>query len=211
MSALQQIANLVVVMVIVGMGLYGWQYGAFLATLAGMQVFIAAMAALGFAGELEYLLTLAECPESIAFAVAFLIIFGAVLVLTRLAIGAGVGEETMRLPPIFDKTLGPLLGLFAGAVLAGAILIAWSIAPLSESLRIHGPALGLDMGSPLLRTAARCLEEDGLEARWLAAYAANDWKPVPLAPPAPPPAAVEDGVIPPPAPPPDGSSAAAGP
>lgn len=208
MSVFHQLGDLMVVMVIIGMGLYGWQHGVFLATLAAMQVFIAAMAALGFAGLVEPLLAQAECPEAIAFAVAFLIVLAAVLVLTRLAIGAGVAEDAMRLPPIIDRTVGPVVGLFAGALLAGTILIAWSMAPLPESFRIDGPKLGLDVGSPLLRTAARCFEQDGLEERLLAAYATNDWTPGAVAPP---PAAALGDVTPSPAPQPGGSSAADGP
>lgn len=208
MSVFHQLGDLMVVMVIIGMGLYGWQHGIFLATLAGMQVFIAAMAALGFAGVIEPLLTQAECPEAIAFAVAFLIVWAVVLVATRLAIGAGVAEDAMRLPPFIDQIVGPVIGLFAGALLAGTILIAWSMAPLPESFRIDGPNLGLDLGSPLLRTAARCFEEDGLEERLLTAYATNNWTSAAEALPA---AAPANDVTPSPEPQPDGSSAADGP
>lgn len=207
MSVVQQLGELLVAMVIVGMGLFGWQHGVFLALLAGMQIFIAFLAALACAGLVEPLLVQMECPEPIAFAVAFVAVLALVLLLTRLAIGAGVAEEAMRLPPVIDKVVGPLLGLFAGVLIAGTILVAWSMVPLPESLTIDGPSLRLDMGSPLLRTAARCLDQDGLEDSLLAAYANRDWRPrPPVVPAAVPP--VEDDVIPPPAPRPDESSSA---
>jgi uncharacterized membrane protein required for colicin V production len=205
MSGLQQIGDLVMAMVIVGMGLFGWQHGGFLALLAGMQVFIAFVAALAGAGLVEPLLVQMECPESLAFAVAFMAVLAVVLLLTRLAIGSGVGEEAMRLPPVMDQVVGPLLGLFAGAMIAGTILVAWSMSPLPEWLHVDGPRLRLDMGSPLLRTAARCFEEEGLEDRLLAAYASRDWRPQPPAVAVPP---IEADVTPPPAPRPDESSAA---
>lgn len=205
MSGLQQIGDLVMAMVIVGMGLFGWQHGGFLALLAGMQVFIAFLAALACAGLVAPLLVRMECPESLAFAVAFMAVLAVVLLLTRLAIGSGVREEAMRLPPVMDQVVGPLLGLFAGAMIAGTILVAWSMSPLPEWLHVDGPRLRLDMGSPLLRTAARCFEEDRLEESLLAAYASRDWRPQPPAEAVPP---VEADVTPPPAPRPDESSAA---
>jgi hypothetical protein len=208
MNVLQQLGDLIVAMVIVGMGLYGWQHGAFLATLAGMQIFAAVLAGLAFAGIIEPLLVLAECPETIAWAVAFLVVVAAVLVLTRLAIGAGVAADALRLPPIVESVAGPVMGLFAGALLAGTILIAWSMAPLPEALRIDGSRLRLDMGSPLLRTAARCFEEQGLEERLLAAYASREWRARQAV--RPPAAPLAGDVTPPPAPPPGESSAADG-
>lgn len=205
MSGLQQIADLVMAMVIVGMGLFGWQHGGFLALLAGMQVFIAFLAALAGAGLVAPLLVQMECPESLAFAAAFMAVLAVVLVLTRLAIGSGVREEAMRLPPVMDQVVGPVLGLFAGAMIAGTILVAWSMPPLPEWLHVDGPRLRLDMGSPLLRTAARCFEEEGLEESLLAAYASRDWRPPPPAEVVPP---VDADITPPPAPRPDESSAA---
>lgn len=211
MNVVHQLGDLIVAMVIVGMGLFGWQHGGFLALLAGMQVFVAVLAALAFAGLVEPLIVQMEFPQTISFAVAFLVVLAVVLLLTRLAIGAGVSEDAMRLPPVIDQVAGPLLGLFAGVVIAGTILIAWSMAPLPDSLHVDGPRLRLDMGGPLLRTAARCFEEAGLEDRLLAAYARRDWRPQPPAEPAAVMPAVtpdDSDVTPPPAPPPDGSSAA---
>jgi hypothetical protein len=37
MNVLQQLGDLIVIMVTIGLALYGWQHGLFLATLAGMQ------------------------------------------------------------------------------------------------------------------------------------------------------------------------------
>jgi len=175
MNVLQNLGDLLMAMVILGVGVYGWQHGMFLATLAGMQVFAAVVAGLALASEIEPLMLQAECPESIAFGAAFLAIFLVVLLLTRLAIGAGVAEDAVRFPPLIDRIGGPLMGIFAGMLLAGAILIAWSMAPVPESLRLDGSQLAIDAGSPLLRTAARCLEDDGLEERLLEAYATHDW------------------------------------
>lgn len=204
MNVMQPLGDLMVVMVIVGMGLYGWQHGAFRAALAGLQVLAAAVVALGFAGVIAPLLIQVQCPARIAFATAFLVVVAMVLLLTRLAIGAAVADDAMRLPPVFDRVAGPLLGVFAGSLLAGTILVAWSMAPLHRAVQIDGAKLRLDMGTPLLRTAARCFEEDGLEERLLAAYAGHDWQPRPAA-------GRATVITPRPAPRPDESSAGAGP
>ena len=73
-SLVQSLSDLVVVMVVVGLALYGWQHGLFLATLAGLQVLGSFFAAIFLADLVAPLVSQAGCEDRYAFAVAFLVV-----------------------------------------------------------------------------------------------------------------------------------------
>jgi hypothetical protein len=177
----QHLGDLVVVMCMVGLALFGWQQGLFLATLAGLQVLASCVLALAFAVHLAPLLLLAECPSHLALALAFLLIFFGSVIAIRLAIGAGVPEGAVRFSDAIDKFGGTCIGLLAGAILAGSLLIAWSMAELPEGFAVRAAELKIDPGSKMIHTFARCINEDGLADRLIHCYDCCDWK----SPPAP--------------------------
>lgn len=192
-TILQQLGDLIVIMILVGMTLYGWQQGLFLATIAGLQVLASFLGALALADWVAPQLVQADCPEQHAFAAAFLLLFIGGIVAIRVVVGAGIREGMVRFAELIDRIGGGLIGAVAGVVLAGAVLVAWSMPALPEGLRLNGSQLRLDLGSPLLRTFCRCVREPGLEGRLLGCYAAGDWNGrfPPPTPPTPPPAAPE--------------------
>lgn len=194
-SILQQLGDLVVIMIVVGLALYGWQHGLFLATLAGLQVLGSFLAGIALADGVAPLLIQADCPPAAAFVVAFLLIFLGGLVALRLAVGAGVREGDVRFSEWgewIDRIGGMLVGAVAGWVLAGAVLVAWSMAPLADEWRLRGAELRLDPGSWLVSKAAcRSLaaenDVEALAQRLLRCYSTGDWNtrfPTPKPPPA---------------------------
>jgi len=174
-SILQQLGDLIMIMIVVGMALYGWQHGLFLATVAGLQVLGSFLAAMALADTLAPLLVQADCPQTYAFPVAFLLIFLGSTVVIRLGVGSGVREGDVRCSEWIDRIGGTLVGAIAGYVLAGAVLVAWSMAPLIDALQLKGAELKLDAGGPLLRTFGRCFDETDLSQRLLRCYESGNW------------------------------------
>lgn len=175
-SLVQSLGDLIVIMFVVGLALYGWQHGLFLATLAGLQVLGSFFAAIFLADLIAPLLVQADCPEQHAFAAAFLVVFLGVIVVIRLAVGAVVRDGAVRLADLTDRIGGTLTGALAGYALAGAVLVAWSMAPAPAALELEGSRLMLDAGTPLLRTAARSCKDEDLAARLVRSYESGNWE-----------------------------------
>jgi uncharacterized membrane protein required for colicin V production len=175
-SLVQSLGDLVVIMFVVGLALYGWQHGLFLATLAGLQVLGSFIAALFLADLVAPLLVQADCPAQHAFAAAFLVVFLGTIVVIRLAVGAVVRDGMVRLADLVDRIGGTLTGALAGYALAGAVLVAWSMAPAPAALELEGSRLMLDAGTPLLRTATRACKDEDLAARLVRSYETGDWE-----------------------------------
>lgn len=159
-GALQPFGDMIVVGLVLAMAAYGAHFGLFLAVLAGMHALVSLVVALAFAEPLAALLTGLEVPGAYAFPAAFGGLFVGVAAAIRLAVGGFVPAEAVRFTPAIDKGGGGLIGALAGLVLAGAVLIAFSIMPLPAALRIDGAALRFDAGARLLKTFARCVEPD---------------------------------------------------
>jgi hypothetical protein len=155
---LQRFGDLLVVGVILAFTAYGAGSGIFLAVLAGMDALVSLVVALAFAKTVAAWLVAVEMPAAFAFPAAFGLLLVATAVGIRLAIGAWVPRDTVRFAPLIDQLGGGLVGAVAGMVVAGALLIAASIAPLPASFAIDGTQLRFDMGTRLLRTFARCVE-----------------------------------------------------
>ncbi len=155
---LQRFGDLLVVAVILAFTAYGAGSGIFLAVLAGMDALVSLVVALAFAKTVAAWLVAVEIPAAFAFPAAFGLLLVGTAVGIRLTIGAWVPRDTVRFAPLIDQLGGGLVGAVAGMVVAGALLIAASIAPLPASFAIDGTQLRFDMGTRLLRTFARCVE-----------------------------------------------------
>jgi len=188
-SPLQPFGNLVVLAIVAGMAFYGWQNGILLAALAGMGVWLSLVAGLGFAEPLRGQLVGLQCPPAFAFPAAFGLVFLGLLIGTRLAIGGGIREGSGRFSSLVDGIGGLLVGILAGWVVAGAVLVAMSILPVPEAARLTGHTLGLDAGSWLLRrgVAGSLASQPENAARigddLLQKYASGDWTTAPSEPP----------------------------
>lgn len=152
--------DLFVAMSLAGLAMYGWQHGLFLATAAGLQLLGSFVGALAFAPAVSAGLEALDCPPAQSLGVAYLLVFLAGLLATRLAIGAFVPEGAVRFAPLIDQIGGACLGVMAGFLLAGSLLVGWSLLAMPESFRLDVANLKLDAGSRLLGTFARCVEAD---------------------------------------------------
>jgi len=153
-------ADLMVAMPLVGLALYGWQHGIFLAVIAGLQVLGSFVGALAFAPVVAAGVEALDCPPAHSLGVAYLVTFLAGLLLTRLAVGGFVPEGAVRFAPIIDQVVGGCLGAVAGFVLSGSLLVGWSLLAMPESFRLEVPSLKLDAGARLLTTFGRCVESN---------------------------------------------------
>ena len=175
-SFVQSLGDLVVVMLVVGLALYGWQHGLFLATLAGLEVLGSFFAAIFLADLVAPLVSQAGCDDRYTFAVAFVAILLGWMAAIRLAAWAAMRGAQVRLKDVVDRTGGVLMGGLAGYALAGAVLVSWSMAPAPAAFELRGARLMLDAGTPLLKAAARSTSDAHLAERLVRAYERGDWE-----------------------------------
>ena len=151
----------IVAVAVVGLAVFGFRQGLFLATLVAMQMLVSFVAALGLASVgTDVLAALEIVPPARLAAVTYLLAFLACVIGIRLAIGAFVTDMAVPLGPRVDAGLGALVGAIAGYVLAGAVLVAWSLAGVPGMLRYDGSRVAVDAGAGMLKTFARCVEPD---------------------------------------------------
>ncbi|MFM8893753.1 MAG: hypothetical protein ACKOTB_19475 [Planctomycetia bacterium] len=179
---LQRFGDLLVAGAVLALAAFGYQNGLFLAVLAGMHALATLVAALAFADPLAALLVTFEVPAGYAFPAAFGLLAVGVAVAIRLAVGAYVPADVLRFAPGIDKLGGGLVGGLAGSIVAGIGLIAFSVAPVPDALRIDGTRLNYDLGTRMLRMFARCVEPDAQKRQILL-----DGEPSAVVPPPPPP------------------------
>ena len=159
-TLLQPLGAPLVLGLMAALAYYGYRYGLFLATLAGLHALAAVVAALGLTSPVAAWLELADVPRHYALPGAFLGVLAGVAIGIRLAIGAAVPPDVVKLPPRIDQLGGLIVGGLAGLVAAGGVLLALSVAPLPPAYRIDGTRLSFDMGSRLLGVFVRCLSGD---------------------------------------------------
>lgn len=155
-STLAQLcAGWMAVLPIGALAIYGWFRGAFLATIAGLQVLMSFLAAVACALPAAAFVESLGCPASQSLAVAYAGVFAIVLVAIRLAVGAAVPDTAFRLAPLVDQAGGVILGAAAGAVLGGALLVGWSMADMPAWIRLDNTHQPLDTGGRAVWTFSR--------------------------------------------------------
>lgn len=153
--------DLFVTLAVIGLAIFGWRQGVFVATLAGLQVlasFIASMALLSFG--LDVLRSAGIAPRGWVLAIVHVTTFLACVIGLRLAIGKYVPEMAMPFGTFIDGLLGTFVGGFAGMLLSGALLVSWSLASLPGAFRFTSDDLTFDPGGLLLQTLVRCVAVD---------------------------------------------------
>lgn len=159
-SALQPFGTIIVLAIVAGMAAFGFQYGLFLAVLAGFGALATLLVTFGLGEAVANLLVAVEIPADYALPVSLGVLSVAGALGVRLAIGGAVREETLRFPPLIDKLGGVVVGGLAGMVMAGMVLIMLSALPIPVAYRIDGTQTKYDFGTRLLRTFARLIEPD---------------------------------------------------
>jgi hypothetical protein len=154
-------SDLIVTISVIGLAIFGWRQGLFVITLVGLQMLVSFVAALVVGSvAVSTLQSMEGAAPGRLLGIVYLVGFAAFLIGIRLAIGRFVPEMAVPLPWPIDRGLGALVGSLAGWLLAGAILVAWSLAMLPGSLRFSSGSLQRDPGTWVLDTFARCVEAD---------------------------------------------------
>jgi len=159
-SPLQAVLAPLVLCCAVGAGVYGFRRGMFRATLLGFHALASIFLALGLWGPLASWLELAEAPAAYAAPGAFIGLLVVATVGLLLAINAVVAADAVRLAPRIDQIGGAIVGLLAGAIASGGVLLALSFAPLPPASRPDFGRLALDTGSVVLAAFSRSLGYD---------------------------------------------------
>ncbi len=159
-GALQSFATLLVLAIVVGMAAFGFQFGLFLAILAGLGAIATLLVAFGLGEALASLLVAAEMPADYAFPVSVGVLAVACALAVRFAIGGAIGDGTLRFSPLIDKIGGVVIGSLAGVVIAGTILVMLSVMPIPAAYSIDGAQTKYDLGTRVLKTFASLIESD---------------------------------------------------
>jgi hypothetical protein len=164
---MQTLSDLIVIGLVLGLAFLGATSGLFAATLIAMHALVTLVVALGFAQPFAGLLVSLDMPPIFAFPAAFGMLAVGIGVVLRLLIGHYVRSDAVEFEPIIEKVGGGLLGGIAGIIVAGTLLVALSIMPLPESLRLDPTALRFDLGGGVLRTFARVAVPDTAQRKIL--------------------------------------------
>ena len=155
-STLAQIlAGGMVILPIAALAIYGWFHGIFLAVIAGLQVLLSFVIALTWSRSLASILEICGCPPGHSLALAFWAIFVVSIVAIWIVIRRGVPEGVVRFNKLADHCGGAALGVVAGGVLGGALLVGWSLTNGPSSMRFEADRLPFDGGRRMLWTFAR--------------------------------------------------------
>jgi hypothetical protein len=159
-SLLQPFGTLIVLAIVAGMAAFGFHYGLFLATLAGIGAIATLLVTLGLGEALAGLLVTVEMPAAYALPVSMglLAVGGALAV--RFAIGGAVPEDTLRFATLIDRIGGTLVGGLAGVITAGTLLVVLSALPIPDAYAIDGAQTKYDLGTRVLTMFARLVEPD---------------------------------------------------
>lgn len=155
------LADAFVLAVIAGFAFYGWQQGLFITTIAALQVLAAGLAALAFAASVAPLLESLGLSPDRSLPAAYVVVCAGSMLAGRLAVGAFVPRDAIGFARIIDTFLSAVIGGFAGLVLAGVILVGWSMMPLPDWARLRADGLRVDAGSWFLGSFSRCVQPAG--------------------------------------------------
>jgi len=138
----------------------GLRNGLFLTAVAVLTVVTAFNAALGLAPGLAVYFTSLRWMPALVLPLAYFLILAVILLTVKAAVAVCVREDDAWLSPRVDRLGGALMGAFAGWLLAGALLVGWSMIELPSGVRPPTPSLTPDAGSWMLRMFTRLCEPE---------------------------------------------------
>jgi hypothetical protein len=157
------VVDLAIAALVIGMAIFGRRDGLFVATIVGMQILVSFVASLAVSMAVAHMVRSDGVDPKITgwIAVAIYVIgFVASVSGIRLAVAAWVPEMAVPLTPWVDALGGAVIGAISGWLLAGSIVVGWSMASLPEPWRFRSDILSADPGESILRMFARCIEFD---------------------------------------------------
>lgn len=143
---------------VIGMVGLGFRQGFFVAVLSTLIVLTAAMAGVALAPGVASHLELLGVPGRLTLPVAYFALLALVVTAGRLAVGAAVAEDDVRFRPLPDRVGGVLVGAFGGMLLAGVMLVGWSMCEVPGAMRSASPSMTMDSGARLIWSAVRLMD-----------------------------------------------------
>jgi len=143
-------------LVVVAISAYlGLRSGLFLSVVAALAVITAFSGALGLAPRLGAYFSSLHWMPVLVLPLAYFLILAFVLLATKAVTAACLRDDDAWLSPRFDRFGGGLMGAFAGWLLAGSLLVGWSMIELPAGVRPPMPSRTHDAGSWMLKMLAR--------------------------------------------------------
>lgn len=152
------LGNGIVLTCVLGCVALAWRQGFFFVTLVAAGFLTALMLALCGAGEVARLLIESGTSPRHAPALAFGLLFMIVAIGMGMALSQWLPEQPVWNGTRLGRLLGIGLGTLAGIVLAGSILIGWSMAAVPPGLALQPQDLVFDAGSFALKAISRFVE-----------------------------------------------------
>ena len=154
------LGNGILVACVLGCVVVAWRQGFFCVTLLGMGVLIALVLALAGAGELARVLIASDMAPRYAPVLAYGAIFASVVIAAIAALNQWVPEQAVWNGTLPGRVVGIGVGVVTGIVLAGSILIGWSMAAGPHWAVLQPQDLTFDAGGYALQAASRFIERD---------------------------------------------------
>lgn len=142
------------------MGLFGYRHGLFLATVIGLVLLSGVVGALALAPAGAAFLESFDCPARHSLAVAYGSLVAVAAAVCRFGVGELLPDDDVRLAGLPDKVGGLLVGGVTGVLVAGAVLVGWSMMHLPQGLKPDATAMKADAAARVLQAFARSLHAD---------------------------------------------------
>lgn len=142
------------------LGLFGYRHGLFAATVIGLVLLSGVVGALALAPAGAAFLESFDCPAAHSLAVAYGSLVAVAAAVCRFGVGELLHGDDVRLGGLPDKLGGLLVGGVTGMLVAGAVLVGWSMMHLPRGLKPDATAMKADAAARVLQAFARSLHAD---------------------------------------------------
>jgi len=160
LSPLAMLGNGMVFVAIIGCGLYCWGRGLFRASILGFAVLGAFVGALATAELTAAFLTTFEVSGNHASWMAYLGTLALLLYGSLAAAEAFASREMWFSDGFVSRIVAAAVGCVSGLILAGALLVGWTMLPLPPEGQIDSKQLSLDAGRYAIEVFSKCVERD---------------------------------------------------
>lgn len=150
------VGNGIVLAAVVGMAAFAWRQGLFVTTVVALGCLAAFVGALASVGAVSRHLLDLEVPAAFVPAAAYAIVLAGLLLMVRGACGRWLPEQALWMGGLGVRLAACGVGGIAGAMLAAAALIGWTMLPLPAKLALKSDELFWDPGPWALKIFARC-------------------------------------------------------
>jgi hypothetical protein len=154
------VGNGIILAALVGMVAYAWKQGLFVITVVALGCLGAFVGALAGVATVSQYLVDVEMPSSLAPAAGYTLLLAGLLLAVRAACGRWLPDQAVWMGGLASRIAACCVGGVAGAILAAAALIGWTMLPLAAAFTLRPGELFWDPGPWALKIFARCAESD---------------------------------------------------